>query len=281
MASELSLTVLIDPDICPDSKIRMSGTIEDPAWCLADVCQVLDISNTSQVAEKQLDADDLSKSEILDARGCRQRAWFVNTRGLFMLLMRSNKPFAKKLQQWVFEVIDCVRVHKQYPAPAAVAPPNDPILLLANGITALRHEQLAIITRQNETDRKVDAVAGAVSTMLARQDEARRLLGTADRPTVTAPAMTTKDKVIECVENWAEAAGGEPSNFTTAWNKIYKRFRLRYAVRVNRRKSGKKTQSLLQRIEDEGLIEQLYAIAVDELRLPGILPISGPGSCRA
>lgn len=97
-------------------KIRMAGTVDQPLWCLADVCKVLGIGNPSMVAQR-LDDDEKSTISNTEGAGGPPRI-YVNESGLYTTVMMSRKPEAKSFRKWVTgEVLPCIRKHGQYPAP--------------------------------------------------------------------------------------------------------------------------------------------------------------------
>lgn len=87
-------------------RIAMSESNE-PFFCLADVCQILDLI-PSKVAQR-LDKDVLSKYPLETAGGIQQ-ANFVDEDGLYDTILDSRKPEAKKFRKWVTsEVLPCIR----------------------------------------------------------------------------------------------------------------------------------------------------------------------------
>lgn len=85
----------------------------DPWFILTDVCRVLDIANPSQAAGR-LDDDERGLCQI-DTPGGMQSIIIVNEPGLYRLVMRSDKPQAKRFQKWVFaEVLPALRKTGKY-----------------------------------------------------------------------------------------------------------------------------------------------------------------------
>lgn len=92
-------------------RITMNESNE-PLFCLADVCQVLDLT-PSKVAQR-LDEDVLSKYPLETAGGIQQ-ANFVNEDGLYDAILDSRKPEAKQFRKWVTsEVLPSIRKHGAY-----------------------------------------------------------------------------------------------------------------------------------------------------------------------
>lgn len=76
-------------------------------WFVAkDVCEVLDIKNTTQAVQK-LDEDEVTMFNI---GGLSGNTNIINESGLYSLIMTSRKPQAKSFKKWVTsEVIPSIR----------------------------------------------------------------------------------------------------------------------------------------------------------------------------
>ena len=95
-------------------EIRVAGTSENPLFCLADVCKVLDLGNPSQV-KTRLDDGVISNEVIPDSLGRQQEATFVNEDGLYDVILDSRKPQAKAFRKWVTsEVLPSIRKTGSY-----------------------------------------------------------------------------------------------------------------------------------------------------------------------
>jgi len=86
-------------------------TINDAPWFVAaDVCDVLDIQNTTQ-AMSRLDEDERAMFNI----GRQGEAAIINESGLYSLILGSRKPEAKKFKKWVTaEVLPAIRKTGRY-----------------------------------------------------------------------------------------------------------------------------------------------------------------------
>lgn len=83
-------------------------------WVLKDVCGVLELSNARMIADR-LDEDDVSLAYVTDSMGRRQQTNIVNESGLYNVILRSDKPEAKKFKRWVtHEVLPQIRRHGAY-----------------------------------------------------------------------------------------------------------------------------------------------------------------------
>ena len=66
----------------------------EPWWVLTDVCQVLEIENSRNVAAR-LDEDEKGVHQM-DTLGGNQNMTIINESGLYKVILRSDKPEAKK-----------------------------------------------------------------------------------------------------------------------------------------------------------------------------------------
>lgn len=91
-------------------QIRMVMVDDEPMFCLVDVCKALELSNSRIVADR-LDEDERRKLD-LPRQGV---TWFVTESGLYAVILRSDKPNAKKFRKWVTsEVLPSIRKHGAY-----------------------------------------------------------------------------------------------------------------------------------------------------------------------
>lgn len=93
----------------------------EPWWVLADVCRVLDIQNNRNAA-RRLD-DDEKGVHLMDTLGGGQKMTIINESGLYKVILRSDKPEAKKFTRWVtHEVLPAIRKTGSYSQPGAAQP---------------------------------------------------------------------------------------------------------------------------------------------------------------
>lgn len=145
-------------------KIRTAGTSDKPLFCLADVCKILEIGNTSDVA-KRLSAPHLCTIEVgvvtgkkADGTDATQNISmiFVEESNLYRCIFQSRKAQAEIFQDWIFEdVIPTIRKTGSYGLPQTFAE--------ALRLAADQQEQLELQQKQlDEQKPKVeffDAVA--------------------------------------------------------------------------------------------------------------------------
>ena len=95
-------------------EVRVAGTSEEPLFCLADVCRVLEIKNTSD-CKSRLKPDGVVLTEVIDSLGRTQEATFISEQNLYKVIMRSDKSQAELFQDWVCgEVLPSIRKHGIY-----------------------------------------------------------------------------------------------------------------------------------------------------------------------
>lgn len=83
----------------------------EPWWVLKDVCSVLELSNPTIVASR-LDEDEVTK---FDLGGLSGETNIVNESGLYNVILRSDKPEAKRFKRWItHEVLPSIRKHGVY-----------------------------------------------------------------------------------------------------------------------------------------------------------------------
>lgn len=86
---------------------------DNPWWIAKEVCNVLDIKDVSDTM-KRLDEDE-KLIRVLPVSGQNREIWLVNEAGLYTLIIRSNKPDAKKFKRWItHEVLPSIRKTGKY-----------------------------------------------------------------------------------------------------------------------------------------------------------------------
>ena len=90
------------------AEFRVFNREGEPWFVLADVCRSLGIKNPSDAAAR-LDDDEKGVAQI-DTLGGSQKLRIINESGLYSLILRSEKPEAKRLKKWVTaEVLPSIR----------------------------------------------------------------------------------------------------------------------------------------------------------------------------
>lgn len=87
--------------------VRVIGDVENPRFCLADVCKVLELQAAAVM--RRLDKG-VTSSHPLQTAGGIQQVTFINEDGLYDVILDSRKPAAKKFRKWLTsEVIPSIR----------------------------------------------------------------------------------------------------------------------------------------------------------------------------
>lgn len=96
--------------------------IDGNIWFVTkDVCDVLGISNYRNTLTK-LD-DDEKGVQTMDTLGGKQQLSVVNESGLYAIIIRSNKPTARKFRKWITsEVLPQIRKTGAYSIPGRTIP---------------------------------------------------------------------------------------------------------------------------------------------------------------
>jgi anti-repressor protein len=125
------------------NEVRTVQVGGEPWWVLKDVCSVLSLSNSRIVADR-LDEDDVSQTYITDSLGREQQTSIVNESGLYNVILRSDKPEAKKFKRWVtHDVLPTIRKHGAYLTTEKLEEVmNDPDAWI-KVLTALKEERTA------------------------------------------------------------------------------------------------------------------------------------------
>ena len=99
-----------------DHAVRVITQDAQPWFVLADVCDVLEHTNSRVVAER-LDEDEKGVS-IVYTPGGPQEMNIINESGLYNLIFTSRKPEAKRFRKWVTgEVLPSIRQTGSYALP--------------------------------------------------------------------------------------------------------------------------------------------------------------------
>lgn len=89
-------------------ELRVTGTAENPMFCLSDVCKSLELGNVTAL-KSRLDGKGFNQIKVL-TNGGYQQIFFVNEPNLYRCIFRSDKEKAKEFQDWVFnDVLPSIR----------------------------------------------------------------------------------------------------------------------------------------------------------------------------
>lgn len=153
-------------------EVRVAGTSEQPLFCLADVCRVLEIKNVSD-CKSRLKQDGVVLTEVIDSLGRTQDAAFINEQNLYKVIMRSDKPQAEPFQDWVCgDVLPSIRKHGGYLTPEKVEEAllnPDTLIRIATALKEERAKRIAAeceVAKLEPKGRFADAVAASDRSVL-------------------------------------------------------------------------------------------------------------------
>ena len=111
--SNTNMTVFKFEESTPIRSLIKDG---EPWFVAKDICGVLGLTN-SRVAVGPLDEDEKGVSKVYTPSG-EQEMCVINESGLYALVIRSNKPNARKFRKWITsEVLPSIRKTGKYAAP--------------------------------------------------------------------------------------------------------------------------------------------------------------------
>lgn len=127
-------------------EVRTAVVNDEPMFCLMDICKALGMSNPTMVAQR-LDEDELTKLNLGSRAG---ETNFITESGVYAVILRSDKPNAKKFRKWVTsEVLPSIRKHGMYAVDELIENPE----LAIKAFTALKEEREKNKALQAENER--------------------------------------------------------------------------------------------------------------------------------
>lgn len=154
-----------------DREVRTLSFGGDLWFVLADICGVLGIANSGNVAAR-LDEADIRQTDI-SSGGQRRSVTIVSEAGMYEVVIRSDKPEARRFRWWVtHEVVPSIRRTGSY----AVESPEQLMaraVVQAQEIIARKDEQIAVLAPMAEAweeiaDAGTDYAVRDVAPMLSR-----------------------------------------------------------------------------------------------------------------
>lgn len=224
-------------------QIRMVMVDDEPMFCLSDVCRALEIKNATDVA-KRLDEDELTR---LNLGGRAGESNFITESGLYAVIVRSDKPNAKKFRKWVTsEVLPTIRKTGGYVN-------NDELFIstylpYADENTKLIFSQtLKTVREQNETIKRQK------KEIIHKEDVIIGLVDDID-------LATKRQRITQIVRFGADG------KYQERYSLLYGEFERKYHCNLKSRMEGctlkPKVRNKMDYIDREmGMIPQLYEIA--------------------
>ena len=122
--------------------VRTITKDNEPMFCLSDICKALEIKNATDVA-KRLEEDEVTRLNLGSQSG---ETNFVTESGLYAVILRSDKPNAKKFRKWVTsEVLPSIRKNGGYIANQEQMTPEQIVanaLIVAQNIISQKDRQI-------------------------------------------------------------------------------------------------------------------------------------------
>lgn len=224
-------------------QIRMVMVDDEPMFCLVDVCRALEIKNATDVA-KRLDEDELTR---LNLGGRAGESNFITESGLYAVIVRSDKPNAKKFRKWVTsEVLPTIRktggyVNNDELFISTYLPYADENtkLIFSQTLKTVREQNETIKRQQKEIIHKEDVIIGLVDDI---------------------DLATKRQRITQIVRFGADG------KYQERYSLLYGEFERKYHCNLKLRMEGcmlkPKVRNKMDYIDREmGMIPQLYEIA--------------------
>lgn len=224
-------------------QIRMVMVDDEPMFCLIDVCRALEIKNATDVA-KRLDEDELTR---LNLGGRAGESNFITESGLYAVIVRSDKPNAKKFRKWVTsDVLPAIRktggyVNNDELFISTYLPYADENtkLIFSQTLKTVREQNETIKRQQKEIIHKEDVIIGLVDDI---------------------DLATKRQRITQIVRFGADG------KYQERYSLLYGEFERKYHCNLKSRMEGctlkPKVRNKMDYIDREmGMIPQLYEIA--------------------
>lgn len=168
---EAQITIFNNPQF---GDIRTAGTADNPLFCLADVCKVLDLQTGA--TKKRLGDRGISSinTPTYNQYGTQvmQEMVFVNEQNLYKVIMRSDKPQAEPFQDWVCgEVLPSIRKTGGYIATNADMTDAE---ILAKAVLVAK----TTIDKRNERIKQLEVENAGQKTLIAQMRKGNDYLNT-------------------------------------------------------------------------------------------------------
>ena len=217
-----------------DSLIR---TVEDvngePLWIAKDICEVLQYKEVSKTLSK-LDDDEKGTTKVRTLGGLQDMIC-INESGLYSLILRSNKPEAKKFKKWVTsEVLPTIRKTGTYNMSMQNTDLTPALLEMTKSITTISKNMNTLLSSTINTSNEVNRMKADI----------REIKEQISQPTVTPKNTETLDieKAIQIVSklNKTVTEVVVDNELMSLWNVSFDEYSLIYIIAVSKRWSEKK-----------------------------------------
>ena len=220
----------------------------EPLFCLADVCDVLELQGSAVV--RRSDDDVISSHPVIDSLNRTQNVNFVNESGLYDVILGCRKPQTKPFKDWVTkEVLPAIRKTGQY----SINKPMTAFELIAAQAQAM----VEMEKRINVMDEKINFIYDQYQN----SQKQLSLLPLSEEP---IPDQSLRSKINELVRSYATMVGAD---YKDVWIRVYKDLYYRYGVNVNAVKSIKNRETKLEKLERTGNLTKAQSIISEMIRM--------------
>ena len=138
-------------------RVQTIKKLDGSVWfCNNDVCRILEIQNPRTVVSR-LNRDGVCQTDAVDTLGRRQRMTFIDQGNLFMLIMRSDKPQARRFYEWVCREV-LVKLANTGNYSMVQNNNQSPMVQFANGLNAIITDMNDRITIMESRVNHIDEV---------------------------------------------------------------------------------------------------------------------------
>lgn len=224
-------------------QIRMTMVDDEPMFCLIDVCRALEIKNATDVA-KRLDEDELTRFNLGGRAG---ESNFITESGLYAVIVRSDKPNAKKFRKWVTsEVLPTIRKTGGYV--------NNDELFISTYLPYADENTKLIFSQTLKTVREQNEIIKRQKKEIIHKEDV--IIGLVD----DIDLATKRQRITQIVRFGADG------KYQERYSLLYGEFERKYHCNLKSRMEGcalkPKVRNKMDYIDREmGMIPQLYEIA--------------------
>lgn len=225
-----------------------------PWWIVKDVCDVLGIANHRD-ASRGLPKP--TKGVVLgDTPGGTQKMTTVNEDGLYRLIFKSEKPEAKRFQDFIYgEVLPSIRKHGSYPPPSGLQPveqSGDPFLAMLKGVETL-------YLKQQELDQRTGSVERRLENLESERERSLDNVRALPEPKAKVRELSMREKCRLAINELVRLTG---LTHQEAWRRAYHDYSYQAGVNLTTRAKNKGIGKM-DWVEEFGDIELLYGVIVD------------------
>lgn len=220
----------------------------EPLFCLADVCNVLDLQGSAVV--RRLDDDVISSHPIIDSLNRQQVASFVNESGLYDVILGCRKPQTKPFKDWVTkEVLPTICKTGQYSI-------NKP--MTTSQMFALQAKAMI------EMEERMNVMEEKINFVYEQYQNGHKQLSLLPLSEEPMPEQSIRSRINELVRSYATMVG---TDYKDVCIRVYKDLYYRYGVSVNAIKPIKNREAKLDKLERTGNLSKVHTVISEMIRI--------------